>query len=68
MSIDRLIEVNRDLATVIDQEIIGMGVNNLETSVVILQGKFEAVERDTADIKMDMLKIFSLLDTLNNKL
>ena len=67
-SIDHLTDVNRDSATAIEQAIIGMGDNNLETSVEILQGKFEAVERDTADIKMDISKIFSLLDTLNNKL
>ena len=67
-AIDRLTDVNRDSATVIEQPIIGIGDNNLETSVEILQGKFEAVERDTADIKMEILKIFSLLDSLNNKL
>ena len=67
-AIERLTDVNRDSATVIEQAIIGMGDNNLETSVAILQGKFAVVERDTADIKMDISKIFSLLDTLNNKL
>ena len=32
-AIDRLTDVNRDSATVIEQAIIGMGDNNLETSV-----------------------------------
>ena len=67
-TIERLTDVNRDSATVIEQAIIGMGDNNLETFVEILQGKFEAVERDAANIKMEILKIFSLLDSLNNKL
>jgi len=62
--IDRLTDLNRDSATVIEQAIIGMEDNNLETSVEILQGKFEAVERDAADIKMEILEIFFLLDSL----
>ena len=67
-AIDRLTEVNRDSTTVIEQALIGMRENNLEKSVEILKGKFEAVERDTADIKIETSKIFSLLYLLNNKL
>ena len=67
-AIDHLTEVNRDSATAIEQAIIGMGDNNLENLVDNLNGKVEAVERDTANITMEMSKIFSLLDSLNNKL
>ena len=66
--IERLTEVNRDSATAIEQAIIGMGDHNLENSVESLKRKFEVVERETADIKMEMSKIFSLLGKLNEKL
>ena len=42
-AIDRLTELNRYSATVIEQAIIGMGDNNLENLVEILKGKFEVV-------------------------